>query len=822
MADSLVRVDCAVYGAAGSGHALLASSITRERIPPALAGLVDRPPHHPEGTLPLLACAPIEGFYAIWRTLDDPLAARAGMVRSHVAILDLESAGDLSSIGTIVEWLPSEITAEPFANAFDIERDGTANPIVNSRYESLCDQLVRADRSGPVVVPDEGDWEAMLTTLWWFLWPEARRRLACFHANGPEAVPSTAATILVSPRAATNKWGGYAMLGASRTPSEAAKLLAGTANTALSRLRGELRTLPSDLRSLGLVERTAGLLERAGSTTSSVTELKMLLEAVVRLAPGADSAMALKASTVQRLALLLRHASTLDVLALSNLDVDASGVALQILQDALRAWVLQHVARSEAKDACTLVKRLADVRFAAWWRGAMRDGLRTVLLHGALSTWEAIWSWSVIRPEVFAEISAEIEIGDDAEPLAARACPRGLPSATATAAIAFARGHAWPRVHAAVVASAYPAPQALKLQLAFPQRPRDGLAVLLDRLDGRDLVELSLSSSDDEILRRGAGVLIAAPGLLAELDVTSSAWRSLWLRALTNGLSPWAGVREPTSVAEQLLQEAARGEPVEPMLLVALSSNLPRVARIPAGLWDSVKEPARSALARGVAAQWLESIGGAGKPNLDRAVVPAAAELFAKRVSERTVSIELLPRILDVTNERSFVARMLEAPSVPVPASVAREVGARIVRWKDSTLAADGFVRWRRGWRELEPLVIECVALLPLWDRLLVPTQQAPSDEDVRALMSELRRMLADLYPEGPSAHLWVDAGGKASTLPLASTGDERWAVALEHMGRRAPGVPRFTPLIEVVRSEYPEGDHADRLAIIERWLARR
>ncbi|MGH7437387.1 MAG: hypothetical protein ACRENE_17045, partial [Polyangiaceae bacterium] len=710
----MIRVECATYGAAGGAHGLLASSIPRERLPADLAGMVDKPQYHPDGALPLLACAPMAPFFAVWRTLEDPGAARAGMVRSYVALVELAVISDLRNLAEVTARIPSQLLDDQFSSPFDIEGIEPPQSSPGPRYDGLCESLVAADRKLPVIVPDEGDWEMLLTTLWSFLWPEARRNLTCLHASGPEAIPATDPTILVTLRSAVNKWAGYPVVEHLPARTDAAKFLRGARSQAMAQLRLDLGALPADPRMVGLLERAAALLKLQLSGTAGVLDLKTLLEAVARLAPGAHEARSLKDRLVDSLATVVTaHARLVDVLSLSNLDLASHGVHTSSLEGAVRSWVARWLIRAEAHDVVKILRRAGDERFVGWWRRAVREGLRAVFATGDLASWEAAWAWAVLRPEALADLQRELLLDGAVELVVARACPRSLSAELATAGIALATAQNWPRVHAAVVAGAFAPREALERQLRFPERGRDGLGLLLERLDGPQLVELSLSFEEEELRRRAANAIVAAPGLLAGLDATNTAWLDLWSGALAAGLSVWAGIRDRTRVSEVVLDAVSSGAAIDEGILLSMASDLPLLPRgVPQAFWLRASPRVRNAYARAIGIRWLASLADPAATRPAPELFPTMLEVFAEQLAARSFRMDLLSRALDLSGNSGFLKRFIDGPVTGVPPAVARELGLRVQRAGDKELASAAFAQWDKGRRELEPFLIECSSLL--------------------------------------------------------------------------------------------------------------
>src|SRR5258707_730662 len=68
----------------------------------------------------LLACTPVGGYFAIWRTLEDPGASRRGMVQSHVALIPLDDVVQLNDLGAVLDTLPRQVILAPEASPFEV------------------------------------------------------------------------------------------------------------------------------------------------------------------------------------------------------------------------------------------------------------------------------------------------------------------------------------------------------------------------------------------------------------------------------------------------------------------------------------------------------------------------------------------------------------------------------------------------------------------------------------------------------------------------------------------------------------------------------
>lgn len=790
----MITVHRAVYGTSDGGHALLASDLPSHALPSGLAGLVDRPP----GTYtpavrwsPFVACIPIGEWWALWRTIEDVRGIRAGTVQSHVALVPLKQVAHLPNLAPLLNKLPREVIPPPLTcSAFSVDETAVSHDqaTLSQAYLSLVTLLV-SPRQQPVIYPDEGDFEEVLCTLWRHLWPEARKRLSCQMVFSPGAITGAGPEVIVTtPAALASRWEGYPLVnrGALQAPSGIASLLYGTPAPSFLALRARLDELPGDLRRLVWFERAAETIGTRTLSQLSLEELRTVRECVAELAPLPATATGLKAELIQSLCTALPQSTLKDVRALANVSWGAFDKAEAQIREALALWCNQALPSLGFDELLVLVKRVADLKYQGWWRETIQQGLIHCLRTGIPNIYGAIWHWWGKEHAAAWWLAEFLEGAQQEEELLLRTCPAALSGEKVEAALHLAALTGWPKLHARVVASAFPPAAAVRRQLAFPHPSQAGWRILGEHLPVHALVQEAVASKQPELLGLATDAVVKHPELLADLDPADVGWRALWLMVAREGASLATNVELPR-LLPRLIEALLKGEQVEPELLSLIAQepeahllDQPRRQEV----WALLPPSALRSWQKSTAAAWVkvmqeQQIGERPEPMLVSAVLEQITEDLDRGRLAAQELLRCLQLFPELREERvtTWFARLVQDRKFPEWLAPAFGKICLDRHWKQ--MADEALDLFKRGYRQVEAMLEQCRSLLSFWSQLVLPSFSAniSSYEFFRALEEVVIR----LYPDGPKQKdLWERAGGSLQDLPGGDTGGERWHKALD------------------------------------------
>lgn len=755
------------FGARDNMHALLELDGDPARLPVDLAGLTDQPPNADlpgDRWWPSVGCGPIEDLWAIWWTQPDEEAARAGMVRSEVALWSLDEIGDVTDLLPVLQTLSGQ-TSLP---TLSVELLG-----------DVVEALMTSDRRCPVLL-DLDVWPAVLAALWVRLWPAARRafsaRVAISPPQGGESVAPP--WIFGVPPDRAPQWLGHPIV--RRTTdmklSRAASWFVGNGDSTLTEVLTACGERPAKLGWVVKPARAADHLDRLRECASPANAVA-LLRTLITLAPTRDHANSLKCEALTVLSAGFARMSADVALSLANLDLSPLPEEVD-LAASLRTWAYHQTPDLSSDSMQQLLDRLARSDVQTWWSASIRAGFAAGM-EAAEHRWLTAalrWLGEATSPALLVELiptTAQLEDRLLAVTIDAN------PAASSLLAIReHARERGWSRLHAWAAFKSLAPDHALRAQRTFPGDAMSGLRFLIERLPGAAIVEEVCRYPDDAFIALAATRTLHEPALLNSLDPASPAWRSLWTAHLALGGLRWPPDADRRALGSVLLDAVLAGAHAD-HLLVTLTEDLADVVLDHpqrAALWDATTGLTRSALlSRAATAFILRAASKVPEPPLLDAIVDQARATGPSAL--------LLALLLLWSNglSESEVIKWLGGPSraswQPVAVSIGEAILAR--RWEK---AAAAIYTRSMYMPELRPAVDVCQQLLTRWQRFLLAMTGGSSgssrEQQLQELALRTAELGADLFPDQLD-DLWEQASGKRKYLPNSGTPAQRWREAM-------------------------------------------
>ncbi|QSB21378.1 hypothetical protein JN403_11380 [Pseudomonas sp. 15A4] len=519
----------ATYGETNQTHGILACSADKSLLPPILLDLTDKPPGYTsagEGWGPSVGCGPIGQWWALWWTEPDPLASRAGMVLSQVAMWPLDTIGEAQELSKELEVLNG---GKPIA---------FPSPLV----VALVADALLANTSVPVF----GNlqlWPGLLSMLWERLWPEARQafsaRVAISPSQGGESVAPPWLYGVDSGRLL--EWGNNQVIIPSAsetgTPSRAASWLIGQPDPFLKELLTSVTCLGSTLDTLRRTARVAEHLETLRTVPDAITAI-YLLRALLNVSSDREELKAFKREAISVLVTNVPLASPSVIVSLANIASDQMPDGAR-LGEIVASWVAHVLPDTSITDADIFLTRLAAGTAQGWWlfaaSTAIAEGLRSS--NKKWSAFLVAWLSEKLHASFIATLGVITEATEQ------QLITVMLATKSSASQLSKLRQNAntlgWSGMHAIAVLQGDTVIEALQTQLEFLPDPSLGLSIMVDRIRGNDLINATVHIANPTLYSLVATRTAKDPGLLNNLDLGVPAWRALWELHVDFGGVPW-------------------------------------------------------------------------------------------------------------------------------------------------------------------------------------------------------------------------------------------------------------------------------------------
>lgn len=799
------------YGAKDNSHGLLEWQGQTASLPSDLLGLTDKPPGYlapGECWWPSLGCGAVGDWWALWWTVPDETASRAGMVRSEVALWRLDAIGGVNDLRPVLASLSGQETFP------------TSSPEL---LRAVAEALVSSELRRPPVISALDAWASIIADLWSRLWPDARRgfsaRVAVIPPQGGESVAPP--LLYCVPRQRLPGWADFPVIctgsGASPT-SRAALWLVGGDDATFKEILDSCNFCSGDLKKLATVARAADRLDKLRECPSPINALELLRPLAV-LAPSPDTAMNLKAETLRELNRGFNGVKPEFAFMLKNLEPTS-------LPDdghpgaALTTWVHSQAPHLTLDEARQLLTGLGVDKAQAWWQMSVHKAL----LEGFAkpdNQWAKIalnWLGLPDCAEILKTILPSTETVETS--LLDVVTELKLPEAALQQLQAQTVMRLWSRLHAWVVMSLFLPSQAFHLQRKFPGDAVAGMKYLVAHLSGNDVIDEVINTPDSQLIQLAAQRTARGPQLLQAMDVGHGAWRELWAAHIAAGGEYWPPKINHEMLGSKLLDALVAGGEEPSGLIAPLANDLAGIAfNHPdrAKLWGVLRADSCAALLPLVADVLIRTCN-AGQDG--RSPEPQLAQEVLKRTRGTGFSIRVFVVLLssNVTLDEQDLIRCISSSTrqdwQPV---IVTTIGKEVIKRRWSGAAEKIYDQFMSGLMpELQPAVNTCHELLSTWHRvrLAVKTGNKSHVPNIAEnLANRVAELGADLAPSELD-DIWERAGGKRKDLVIGNTPASRWQAAsnLAKSGKLKGGL---LALVNELKNTHPHNSDLKELAHI-------
>ncbi|MCT7313014.1 hypothetical protein N5J06_18735 [Ralstonia sp. CHL-2022] len=800
----------ASYGERDKTHALLTCSADEAIMPALLLELTDKPPGYvPSGERwwPSVGCGPVGQWWALWWTVPDHNATRGGMVRSEVSLWPLDEVPSIRDLAVEMQALNG---GEPL------------HLVSREVLATVAESLI----SGNAVTPVFGDldlWPSLVASLWQRLGPDARMSFAARVAISPplggESVSPPWLYAVSEDR--INQWPNTAIVpiasAGTGIASRGARWVSGEVDAIIDELIAANVAIGPSLSGVRRISRAADRLESLRQSADARGAIE-LLRTLCAIAPDRGALVEFKSEGLAALQTTLPTAPIDLVSSVANIRLsELPEQADTLLPSIVESWAAEQLPKTDTADASHFFSLVLTGKAEQWWITSTRAGIKRGIRDGA-----AIWPSFLLRWLSSSAVESIVEVlGVRSLVLEGKVLATALATAMSQmeykALLKNARTLQWSRVHALAALSVLPPKEALASQLAFGPDSAFGLEILVDKIPGSVLVENAIETGDKQLLSLVAQRTSMTPDLLAGMDLSKKAWRTLWEFHIEAGGVLWPpNVDRDIQAGEFLASLASEGQGASIVARFA-RDFAPAALKFPdrSALWSDLERSAAEALATEVA----------------RLIVDTANSGLECACPEPG----LLPTVHHVAvngNLGAHGAARLLIWQPQISESGAEDVIACVRYWGETGATALGQVVLDRGWRRIArwlttqyqrgftavlPAIHACSELYTIWELWFVPMAPGASSKPIEH--NQLITRVAELGSTLAASRLdelWQRAGGKSGALLHSGTEQERWHDAAR---KAATGAlqDRIMSLVDVLLEDLPHNTDLEALKKIIR-----
>lgn len=512
-----MRIHWAVFGEVKKGHDLMAAS-GEAAFAAKVTQYTDRSGDPPHGLNwgPVASGFPLGDRYVFLQTQPDPSAGRAGMVRSHAALVPLAELGRLNNVAVLfARLLPvlgkPDATLEPL----DIPDEVLLQiPAANSQsgLVSLAFCLGAAETEFPLVWTSVEPYLPAVAALWGRLPVTLRPVFAFAFQFAPELRLPVTPTLIATAPVLANRWPTAQLLplhppGSVKFDTAQSWLAGLPEGSVFSDVLERFDIEVTQFNKLGLLASFADLVAKLPQV--SFSEAKRAVNIVAHHGRPTASAAVARAALFDRMCKLVPGASAEDLLGLRNLNAVALADLVPSLEKAMEEWIAGLPSGSPWSSAQLSLLEHAVTKPATWWSAPFADWLKAQA-KGPDSTGAPRLVGLFVSAPLSEFLTKALPATKAAETLMVDALPEKLAVPHADQLLGLAEKRRWMRLHARALLCSRPGPEAIILHAQVAGEDDAGIAELHAALGTGALIQAA-GETGEPLLLRFAGRILAAP-----------------------------------------------------------------------------------------------------------------------------------------------------------------------------------------------------------------------------------------------------------------------------------------------------------------------
>jgi len=547
LAENNITIHQAFYGEVNRAHSCIKQTITDPDLTSFLIAFTDRPAALPPGVnlLPYFSGSSFTKYYILTKTFPDSTATRAGMVFTHVLILNQTDIVSINSIQSLLSLFVESIdNKNDELKAFQIEISASNFNLANKRQPKYIQEVIATFIAGvkPILFSGEiSTFSNALQQIWNSPNIGSRKKLkfrTSFTLSDIENVNDL--TIVSIQQDFLPKWQGQKIIqGMNQEPIEItshseALFLGYKEENPFHNFLVELNTNISEVQNYGQYEKV--FLDYISiENISDANVLRQDIRVLSKISSSPNDGKKIKGKFIERLSILVQSKADKNLKALRNIDwspfEDGEGKGKHIVSTFITSE-LENPNQNQFEALSDLIALSFIDEEKNWWHDSIRNAV--VLLFGKQSEisvkniWQLI-DLSEVRLPYIISILGSVKNFDT---ILLKFIPEKLRIETIKALAKIALKKNWYLFHANILLKHLSIELAIEEQLKVEDKLQliDSLGVnyLVKKLSSDKLIVLALRTCDKKLIEISIELIIKDLTLLKHFDLTFSCWLDIW------------------------------------------------------------------------------------------------------------------------------------------------------------------------------------------------------------------------------------------------------------------------------------------------------
>lgn len=583
-----ITIHQAFYGEVSRAHSCIKQTIVDPELTSFLIVFTDRPAALPPGVslLPYLSGSAYSKYFILTKTFSDQSATRAGMVFTHVLILN---QSEIDSIQNLQEVF--SLFAESTENKNDelieaqIECSKTSSVLGGRNQPKYIQQTISAFISGvsPILFSgDIGTFSIALQKIWNSPNKGARKNLKFRTSFTPSDIENiTDLTIVSIQKDFLPKWHGKSIiLGEHQDHVEITSLsealfLGYKDENPFHNFLVELNVNLGEVQNYGQYEKVfANYLSIEKIDDANV--LRQDIRVLSKISPIPTDGKKIKEKFIERLSMLIKTKRDTNIKALRNLDwsaySDGERKGKQIVSEFFENEIENPNSTSNQFESLLDIIATAIVdEEKNWWHESIRDTMVMTFKRQSEIAVRNIWKLIDLSQVRLIYILTTLDSVKDCDNILRQYFPEKLRTETCNALEQIALKKSWYLFHADILLKNLSIDIALEKQLDVEQKltldDSVGVKYIAEKLSSEKLVECALKNRNNKLIELSVEVIIKNNFLLKDIDLLVEGWLDIWTSVVLATKKIFAGLHgREQEIVFTLLDFIAKGKKVNTYL----------------------------------------------------------------------------------------------------------------------------------------------------------------------------------------------------------------------------------------------------------------
>lgn len=588
MAHNKITIHQAFYGEVNRAHSFIKQTIIDPDLTSFLIAFTDRPAALPPGVnlLPYLSGSAFKKYYILTKTFPDTSATRAGMVFTHVLILNQTDIVSINNIQSILSlFVESTDNKNDELKEFQKDISETSLSSASKHQPKYIQEVISAFITGANPILFSGDistFSNALQQIWNSPNIASRKKLkfrTSFTLSDIENV--TDLTIVSIQKDYLPKWQGQKIIQGENqntveiTSYSEALFLGYKVENPFHNFLVELNVNLAEVQSYGQYEKIF-INYISIDKVDDANILRQDIRVLSKISPSPTDGKTIKGKFIERLSMLIKNKKDTNIKALRNIDwsgyLDGERKGKQIVSEFIESEIENpNLNPNQFENLLDIIAISTVDEEKNWWHDSIREAMVTTFKKLSEVSIRNIWKLADLSEVRLIYIFSILGSVKDCDNILQRYFPEKLRTETCNTLAKIALKKNWYLFHADILLRHLSIEVALEKQIDVEQKllldDSVGVKYIAGKLTSEKLIECALENRNNKLIELSVEVIIKNNSLLKGINLLVEGWLDIWTSVVISTNKIFNGLHgREQEIVFSLLDLIAKGKRVNAFL----------------------------------------------------------------------------------------------------------------------------------------------------------------------------------------------------------------------------------------------------------------